>query len=177
MDASSLYQDSLPLHPDNLLAKITELGLSYQAFEHPPLRTVADSKQFRTGFLSTEQGGAHIKNLYLRDRKKRNFLAVIQEDKQVDLAGLAGAMGGQRLSFGSEDRLLEYLGVRPGAVSPLAMMYGADKSVIIGIDRAILTAKQVYMHPLVNDRTIAMSGADLLAFLQAFSIEPIRLDL
>ena len=177
MDASSAYQDTLPLHPQILLDKITSLGLSYSSYEHPPLRTVADSKEFRDGLLTTEQGGAHIKNLYLRDKKKRNFLAVIQEDRQVDLKVLADALGGQRLSFGSEDRLLENLGVRPGAVTPLAMIYGADKGVILGLDKAIIAAKQIYMHPLVNDRTIGMSGADLLVLLKAFSIEPMLLDL
>ena len=177
MDASSAYQDSLPLHPDTLIEKITSLGISYNSFTHPPLRTVADSKAFRDELLTTEEGGAHIKNLYLRDKKKRNFLAVIQEDKDVDLKALAEGLGGQRLSFGSEDRLLENLGVRPGAVTPLAMMHGAGRDVILGLDKDIITAKQVYMHPLVNDRTIAMSGADLLVFLQAFSITPIMLDI
>ena len=177
MDASSAYQDSLPLHPDTLIEKITSLGISYNSFTHPPLRTVADSKAFRDELLTTEEGGAHIKNLYLRDKKKRNFLAVIQEDKDVDLKALAEGLGGQRLSFGSEDRLLENLGVRPGAVTPLAMMHGAGHDVILGLDKDIITAKQVYMHPLVNDRTIAMSGADLLVFLQAFSITPIMLDI
>ena len=177
MDASSAYQDSLPIHPDTLVEKITSLGIAVSNFTHPPLRTVADSKAFRDELLTTEQGGAHIKNLYLRDKKKRNFLAVIQEDKAVDLKALAQGLGGQRLSFGSEDRLLENLGVRPGAVTPLAMMHGAGKGVILGLDRDIITAKQLYMHPLVNDRTVAMSGADLLVFLQAFSITPIMLDI
>jgi Ala-tRNA(Pro) deacylase len=56
-------------------------------------------------------------------------------------------------------------------------MHGSGRDVILGLDREIITAKQVYMHPLVNDRTIAMSGADLLVFLQAFSITPIMLDI
>ena len=177
MDASSAYQDSLPIHPDQLIAKIESLGISYQAYSHPPLRTVADSKDFRDELLSEADGGCHIKNLYLRDKKKRNFLAVIQEDKEVDLKLLAEALGASRISFGSEDRLLENLGVRPGAVTPLAMMTGATQNVTLGLDRVILDAQQVYMHPLVNDRTIGMSGRDLLRFLDAFAITPIILDL
>ena len=177
MDASSAYQDSLPVHPDSLIAKISSLGIEFTYYDHPPLRTVADSKGFRDNLLTQDQGGAHIKNLYLRDKKKRNFLAVIQEDKAVDLKALAEGLGGQRLSFGSEDRLLENLGVRPGAVTPLAMMHGAQKNVILGLDRDIIDAKQIYMHPLVNDRTIGMKGADLFVFLEAFSIEPLILDI
>ena len=177
MDASSAFQDSLPVHPDKLMAKIEDLGIDYQSFTHPPLRTVADSKAFRDELLTTEEGGCHIKNLFLRDKKKRNYLAVIQEDKEVDLKMLAEALGAGRISFGSEERLLTHLGVRPGAVTPLAMMHGAGENVTLGLDRDMLGAKQVYMHPLVNDRTIAMSGADLMRFLEAFSISPIILDI
>ena len=177
MDASSTYQDSLPIHPDTLTAKIESLGISVTSYCHPPLRTVADSKQFRDELLTSEAGGGHIKNLYLRDKKKRNYLAVIQEDKEVDLKALAEMLGAMRLSFGSEDRLLENLGVRPGAVSPLTMMHGARHDVIMGIDSDLLHSKQIYMHPLVNDRTLGMSGCDLMVFLQAFSITPIMLHL
>ena len=177
MDASSTYQDSLPLHPDRLLAHITDLNLSYESFTHPPLRTVADSKAYREGFLSKEDGGAHIKNLYLRDRKKANYLAVIEEDKDVDLKALSDELGAGRLSFGSADRLLEFCGVRPGAVTPLAMLYAHEKQVTLALDQQILEAKLIYMHPLVNDRTIAMTPADLLTFLQSIGVTPVSLSL
>ena len=177
MDASSQFQDSLPLHPDRLIAHITALNLSFESFSHPPLRTVADSKDYRAGFLSKEEGGAHIKNLYLRDRKKANFLAVIEEDIYVDLKALSEDLGAARLSFGSADRLLEFCGVRPGAVTPLAMLYAHEKNVTLAIDKQILEAKLVYMHPLVNDRTIAMSPDDLLTFLSSFGVHPLTLSL
>ena len=176
-DASSLYQDSLPVHPDALCDAITALGLEFENFHHAPLRTVEDSKGHRDGFLTAEEGGGHIKNLYLRDKKKRNYLAVIQEDKEVDLKQLADQLEAQRLSFGSADRLLENLGVRPGAVTPLAMMHGAQNDVILGLDADLLSCKRIYMHPLVNDRTIAMSPDDLVTFLAQFSITPISLSL
>ena len=66
MDASSTYQDSLPVTSDQLLQQLDEQGLSYTRIDHIPLRTVADSKQVRDGFLSAAEGGGHIKNLYLR---------------------------------------------------------------------------------------------------------------
>ena len=177
MDASSTYQDSLPIHPDSLIARITELNLPFESFTHPPLRTVADSKEHRAGFLTKEEGGAHIKNLYLRDRKKNNFLAVIEEDKDVDLKALSDELGAGRLSFGSADRLLEFCGVRPGAVTPLAMLYGHEKQVTLALDKEILEAKLIYMHPLVNDRTIAMSPQDLMTFLTSFGVTPVTISL
>ena len=102
---------------------------------------------------------------------------MIEEDKDVDLKALSEDLGAARLSFGSADRLLEFCGVRPGAVTPLAMLYAHEKNVTLAIDKQILEAKLVYMHPLVNDRTIAMSPDDLLTFLSSFGVHPLTLSL
>ena len=57
--------------------------------------------------------GGHIKNLYLRDKKKNNYLVVAEENKDIDLKTLGEAIGAARLSFGSADRLMEYLACVP----------------------------------------------------------------
>ena len=96
MDASSAFKDSLPTSPETLLDTLTSLDISFTTHTHPPLRTVEDAKAFR-GDLP----GVHIKNLYLRDRKKRNFLVVAQEDRQIDLKSLGGQIGSDRLASNS----------------------------------------------------------------------------
>lgn len=165
MDASSAFQDSLPVSSDQLLSMLDKSGFAVERIDHIPLRTVADSKQVRDGFLSAEEGGGHIKNLYLRDKKKQNFLVVLPEDADVDLKTLSEKMGAARLSFGSADRLLENLGVRPGAVTPLAMVTGVHHDVTLFMDSSLRQVKSLYMHPLVNDRTVGMSPADVEQFL------------
>ena len=80
MDASSVFKDSLPTLPETLLDTLTSLNIDFTTHAHPPLRTVEDAKALRGEMI-----GAHIKNLYLRDRKKHNFLIVVQEDRLVNL--------------------------------------------------------------------------------------------
>ena len=159
MDASSAFKDSLPTSPEKLLDKLTCLDISFTTHTHPPLRTVEDAKAFR-GDLP----GAHIKNLYLRDRKKHNFLIVVQEDRQIDLKSFGGQIGSDRLSFGSADRLFEMLGIRPGAVSPFALINDSDHKVQLILDADLADQSCLYAHPLVNDMTLGLSGADLLRF-------------
>ena len=65
-----------------------------------PLRTVEESKKVQGQFLSSGQGGGHIKNLYLRDNKKRNVLLVAEQDRQIDLKTLNAKLGTGRLFFG-----------------------------------------------------------------------------
>lgn len=165
MDASSTHQGSLPVTSDALLARLRDEGFTFSYHEHPPLKTVAESKLARGDMLPEERGGGHIKNLYLRDKKKRNFLAVMQEDAVVDLDELAQRIGAGRLSFGSAERLMQHLGVRPGAVTPLAMVTGAAKGVSLVLDKRLKSCAEIYMHPLVNDRTVGMAPNDLTRFL------------
>ena len=163
MDASSAFKDSLPTSPETLMDKLKSLDISFTTHTHPPLRTVEDAKAFR-GDLPGDLPGAHIKNLYLRDRKKRNFLLVAQEDRQIDLKSLGGQIGSDRLSFGSADRLFEMLGVRPGAVSPFTLINDPDHKVQLILEADLVGQSCLYAHPLVNDMTLGLSGADLLRF-------------
>ena len=159
MDASSQFKDSLPTTPDMLMATLVSLEICYSTHTHPPLRTVEDAKAFR-GDLK----GAHIKNLYLRDRKKRNFLLVVEEDKEIDLKVLPSFIGSAKLSFGSADRLFELLGVRPGAVSPFTLINDPDHKVQLILDSDLVGQPFLFAHPLVNDMTLGVSGADLMRF-------------
>ena len=94
MDASSAYKDSLPTTPETLMERLSDAGISFSRHEHAPLRTVEDSKALRG-----EMSGTHVKNLYLRDRKKRNFLVVAQEDRDIDLKALPEKIGSDRLGL------------------------------------------------------------------------------
>ncbi len=175
-DASSTFQETLPVHPDEVFSQLKSLKISIKSFNHPPLNTVSDSKLYRGKMLAKNEGGGHIKNLYLRDHKKKNYLVVIQEDRTVDLKQLAILMQAGRLSFGSADRLLENLGVRPGAVSPLSMVTGVHKGVKFFIDGELFETNTIYMHPLVNDFTISMMPSELNCYLEFLGVHSNKLN-
>ena len=159
MDASSEFKDSLPTTPEMLMAFLDKLEISYVIHRHPPLRTVEDSKLHR-GKLT----GIHIKNLYLRDRKKQSFLLVTEENQKIDLKNLNQKIGCDRLSFGSAERLFEMLGVRPGAVSPFTLINDPNQKVCLVMDTALQSNKRIYAHPLVNDVTLGIDGTSLQRF-------------
>jgi Ala-tRNA(Pro) deacylase len=161
-----------PATPGDLLRMLNRLGIPVQVHEHPPLRTVQESKALRG-----ELPGGHCKNLFLRDHKKRNFLVVTLEDRPIDLARLAGKIGSGRLSFGSAERLMEFLGVEPGAVTPFALINDATHAVTVVLDAAMLKLSPLNYHPLVNTMTAAISPADLLKFIRACGHEPSVVDL
>ena len=172
MDASSAYKHSLPTTPDALMAMLGDAGITFSLHEHPPLRTVEDSKAYRG-----RMDGAHVKNLYLRDRKKTNHLIVAQEDRDIDLKALPAMIGSERLSFGSADRLFEFLGVRPGAVSPFTLINDPEQRVKLAIDSSLMTAEMLFFHPLVNDLTLGVTPEGLRRFLAITGHDPRFIDL
>ncbi|MDR9395062.1 MAG: prolyl-tRNA synthetase associated domain-containing protein [Roseovarius sp.] len=171
-DATTAHQDSLPVSSDALLARLRAWGVPHDLHEHVPLRTVADARTVQGAVIPDRPGAVHVKNFYLRDKKKRNHLVVLEQDRDVDLKALGRMIGAGGVSFGSPERLMQHLGVRPGAVSPLAMVTGVDSDVRLWMDAAIGAAAVVHVHPLVNDRTVALSPDALLDVLARFGCRP-----
>jgi Ala-tRNA(Pro) deacylase len=58
------------------------------------------------------------------------WLVSTLEDQPIDLKTLGAQLGG-RLSFASAERLLSYLGILPGAVSPLAVINDRTQAVTV----------------------------------------------
>lgn len=170
IDASSKFQASLPVSSDYLIQKFRELGIAFEVFEHEAVKTVAESKKVEKLFLSSANGGGHIKNLFLRDAKKKNILLVASQDTKIDLKMIANLINCKRLSFGSSDRLFDELGVRPGAVTPFSMITGVKNSVELFMQLKLRECKLLYAHPLVNDRTVSISIENLTKFMKEIGV-------
>jgi Ala-tRNA(Pro) deacylase len=153
---------TLPTSPEQLLARLAALGIAVQNHAHAAVFTVDEAKALRG-----ELHGGHIKNLFLRNKKEEMWLVVVEEDKRVDLKALGEKLNAGKLSFGSPDRLLRYLGVLPGAVTPFGIINDKDRKVKVVLDRDLLAMDPVNAHPLVNTMTTAIAAKDLVKFLEA----------
>jgi len=156
-----------------LLARLDELGIEIAMHRHPPLHTVEESRALRGSMP-----GSHIKNLFLRDKKRKRWLVTVPEDADVDLKALRHELAASgNLSFGSAELLGESLGVKPGSVTPFAVMNDTAGVVTMVLARAVLAAEPVNAHPLHNEATAAIAGDDLLRFLDACRHPPVMIDL
>jgi len=163
---------TIPASPEQLFAHLEGLGIRTRTVRHPPVFTVEEAKALR-GDLP----GAHVKNLFLRNKKGEMWLVVAEESRPIDLKALGERLGAGRLSFGSPERLMRYLGVVPGAVTPFALINDRGGEVKAAIDRTVLEQNPVNCHPLANDMTTAIAPQDLLAFLEHSGHKPLILDL
>lgn len=89
------------------------------------------------------------------------------EDRRTDLNKLAARLGAPRFSFGNADDLYALLGVRPGSVTPFALINDTAHRVTLVLDRDMLSYNPLNYHPLANDRTTAIAATDLLRFIAA----------
>ena len=144
-----------------LFACLDGLGVRWQLWRHPPVMTVEESKRLRGPIPA-----CHVKNLLVRDKKRRLWLLTMAEARRVPLKSLRGVLGARGgLSFASPDLLRETLGVEPGSVTPLGALNDTAARVTVVLDQALLDCARIAVHPLHNAATIALSPADLLRFL------------
>ncbi|QDL91230.1 prolyl-tRNA synthetase associated domain-containing protein [Paroceanicella profunda] len=160
--APQAESDAAPATEAQLLARLDALGIGYSHHTHPPLRTVAESRELR-GALP----GVHVKNMFLKDKKGTELVLVTcRENRQIRIGDLEKVLGTRRLSFASPERLMQHLGVIPGAVTPLAAMNDTAGAVRVVLDAQVMAAELLCCHPLHNEASVALSPADLLRFLE-----------
>jgi Ala-tRNA(Pro) deacylase len=148
---------------------LDRLGISYEKHEHPPVFTVEDAVVHWKDIK-----GAHCKNLFLRNKPgKRHYLVIAEHLRQVDLPALARRIGDSRLSFASDERLMRYLGVHQGEVSPFGLLHDEGRAVIVLIDAGLRGESFVSFHPNVNSATLTIAYVDLMRFI-AWRGNPVR---
>ena len=161
-----------PLTPEQLFRRLDALGIAHRTVSHRPVFTVAEAAAAR-GRLP----GGHCKSLFLKDKKGGFWLAVMLEERRIDLNKLAVRLSAPRFSFGAAADLAALLGVQPGSVTPFALVNDVAHRVAPVLDRAMLDLDPLNYHPLTNDRTTAIAPADLLRFIAACGHQPRIVDL
>lgn len=163
-----------PLQPATraeLFALFDRLGIVHHTLDHRPVFTVEDGADIKAAMP-----GGHTKNLFLKDKDGAFFLVCALGQTQVRLNQLHKTLGCARLSFGSEEHLLDLLGVTPGSVTLFALINDPARKVTLVLDEALLAAEPINFHPLKNDATTAISQADLAAFIRNWGGSVFRCD-
>ncbi|HOP20239.1 MAG TPA: prolyl-tRNA synthetase associated domain-containing protein [Amphiplicatus sp.] len=158
----------------DLFAFLDHIGVAHRTVEHRAIFTVEEGKD-----LKASLPGGHSKNLFLKDKAGKLYLAVALGETQVDLVALGKRFGAKgRLSFGKPELMTETLGVIPGAVTPFALINDSAKALTaVALDTSILAHDPMWFHPLENTASTAVSPDGLRAFLKARGFSPIELDL
>ncbi|ADU11802.1 prolyl-tRNA synthetase associated domain-containing protein [Asticcacaulis excentricus] len=154
MTENSFYTQS------TLLQALNGWGLLPRTTEHEAVFRVGEGEGIKDSLP-----GAHTKNLFLKDDKGQLWLISAEQQTQINLKALPKVIGSGRLSFGSEERLYQALGVRPGSVTALALINDPEHNVKFILDQRLYEAEIVNFHPLINTATTALDQGDFRLFL------------
>ena len=147
------------------IALLDQAGIAYELYEHEAVFTV---EQAHAAGIPHRELGA--KNLFLRDDKHRAYyLVTMPDDKDVPIREIQARLGSRRLSFANERDLRSMLGLAPGSVTPLGALNDAEGRVEVVIDRALVDAGRLAVHPCDNAATVLLATEDLVGRLRAHS--------
>ena len=90
---------------------------------------------------------------------------IIEHAKRADLRRIADQIGDGKLSFGSPERLMTYLGVMPGSVSPFGLINDREHHVRVFLDRGLRSSARISFHPNINTITLTLAFRDFERFL------------
>lgn len=159
---------------EQLLARLQELGIAFESYEHPVVLTV----EAQAKYVGHVEGG-HSKNLFLKDKKHRLYVVSAMTTTNVDLKVLSQrlGLGKSGLRMAPDETLKEVLQVPLGCVTPFALFNESARSVALLLDHGFKKEKHVFFHPLSNDMTISLTTNDLDKFLRSIGKEPAYVDL
>ena len=147
---------------EEVCAYLDSRGVVYDRVDHEAVFTMEAMDALALPFANVV-----VKNLFLRDDKKRNYyLVVMPEDKPANLKALRTALGARPLRFASEEDLQGILGLRGGAVSPFGVLNDKEGKVQVVFDEALRDWPAVGVHPNDNTVTLRVPLSELLALFQ-----------
>ncbi len=148
---------------EEVIKKLDELKIEYKEVFHNPVFTIDEMKELGNIFENAKV----CKNLFVRDLKgKKHFLIVLPEEKRAPLAEIAEKIQSTKLSFASEERLMKYLKLTPGAVTPLAVINDEQNEVEVIMDESLMKEELLGVHPCVNTSTILIKPSDLEKYIK-----------
>lgn len=141
---------------------LQQLGIGFDYYEHPEAPTIEIAAQYYRG-----EGTVLCKNLFFRNHKgNRHYLVIMDSCHNMDIHDIEHKLHQGKLSFASPERMMKYLGVRPGSVSLFTLVNDVNHEVTLFVDNELRKAEKVSFHPNDNTASLVISNADMMKFIE-----------
>lgn len=153
---------------------LDKLGIEYERTDHEEANTMEKCNEIDK-ILDT----IICKNLFLCNRQQTEFyLLMMPGDKPFKTKYITKQLVCSRLSFAPSEKMLEYLDIKPGAVSIMGLMNDKDNKIQLVIDKPVVESETLGCHPCVCTSSLKFKTKDIIEkFLPAVHHEPIIVDL
>ncbi|MBR4460477.1 MAG: prolyl-tRNA synthetase associated domain-containing protein [Paludibacteraceae bacterium] len=154
-----------------VLLYLEEHHIPYTHYTHPEGKTIEEAKRWWH-----DDGSVHCKNLFFRNHKGNvHYLVCFDCDHDLAIHDLehrlkaslvaAGKPAPGKLSFASPERMMRYLGLQPGSVSPFGLINDRDHEVILFLDENLRNAPSLSFHPNDCRGTVVISREAFAQYL------------
>lgn len=141
---------------------LKKLNIEYITHKHPKVYTCEQADNY-----NKQIKGIHSKNLFIKDRKSKNFyLIILPADKNLDIKKFEAILN-EKLKFANEENLKEILNLTPGSVSPFGLINDKESIVHIIIDKEVWESDIVSFHPNINTETLELSGLNFKKYINS----------
>ena len=146
---------------EKLYNLLKQLSISFEYLEHPQAPTIEIAKQYWAG-----HDAKHCKNLFFRNHKGNlHYLVILDCEQDMDIHSIEKQLHQGKLSFASAERMMKYLGVTPGSVTPLGLINDEEHHVYVFMDKNLQKAEKLSFHPCINTASLIILKDDFLRFL------------
>lgn len=140
---------------------LKELKIAFEYNEHPPAPTIEEAKKYWKDLKAT-----HCKNIFFRNHKgNRHYLVILEHTQAIDIHDLEKRLRQGKLSFASPKRMMKYLGVTPGSVTPFGLINDEEKHVHLFLDENLRKSKKISFHPNINTASLVIDFNDFEKFV------------
>lgn len=143
---------------------LDQLNIDYQRIDHEEANTMKVCLEIEKSLKSTI-----CKNLFLvNSNKSQYYLLMLKENKKFKTKVISKQINSSRLSFGSDEKMLEYLDITPGSVSLLGLMNDHDFKVQLLMDKDLLQDEYLGCHPCINTSSLRIKMKDVFEKIMPF---------
>lgn len=149
------------MNKSEVIEFLDKSGVKYEITEHAPVFTIEEMLAANLPYPE-----AVAKNLFVRDDKKRNYyLITVKEERVINLKEFQAQFGTRKLSFASENDLMDILKLIKGSVTPFGLLNDEERKVKFFIDKNY--AGQIMgIHPNENTATLWIGYEDVIRIVK-----------
>ncbi len=141
---------------------LRELIIHFDYYEHPPAPTVEIAMQYWK-----DLDAQHCKNLFFRNHKgNKHFLVILDCRYQLNIRDLEQRLKQGKLTLASPERMIKYLAITPGSVSPFGLIHDTQNHVHVFLDQNLRKADSISFHPNDNTASLVISFGDFMKYLE-----------
>lgn len=146
----------------NVKKYLEKIGVTFRVFKHPAVYTTEQAEEY-----SKDIKGIPLKNLFVKDRKSKNFYLIIMPAEENMDFGKFGEIVGKKIKFANEQDLKKYLDITPGAVGPFGLINNKDHEVNVLIKKVVADEDYVSFHSNINTETLELTQKDFQKYLKS----------